>query len=113
MDIQIELFWDNDQGGFFFTSNDHESLIARAKDPFDGVRPAGNSVSVENLVTLAAAMDRPQYLELAEKTIQSVTTVLHKAPSGLTRMATAFPALLEARLNQAAAETSSPKAAQP
>ena len=44
-DKQIELFWDEVAGGFFFTSKDHPSLIVRVKDPVDGAIPSGASVS--------------------------------------------------------------------
>ena len=41
-------------GGFFYTSNDHEKLFARAKDQYDGAQPSGNSVAARNLVRLWA-----------------------------------------------------------
>ena len=68
-DKQIELFWDERDGGFFFTSSDHEALIARSKGPNDGARPSGNSVAAENLVYLGKTLKQPKYLEFAEKTI--------------------------------------------
>ncbi len=52
---QIALFWDERAGGFFYTSTEHEQLIARSKLPIDGVTPSGNSVSVTNLLYLAKA----------------------------------------------------------
>ncbi|MBI4249648.1 MAG: thioredoxin domain-containing protein [Elusimicrobia bacterium] len=48
----LDLFWDERQGGFFFTSHDHETLIARSKSLDDGVVPSGNSVAVMNLLRL-------------------------------------------------------------
>ena len=33
-DVLIEYFEDHDNGGFYFTSNDHERLIQR-RDPID------------------------------------------------------------------------------
>ena len=42
---QIELFWDEKNGGFFFTSADHEELIAKLKDVFDGPLPSSNAVA--------------------------------------------------------------------
>ena len=92
---QIELFWDKEAGGFFFTSSDHESLIARSKGPVDGARPAGNSVSATNLVYLAKALDKPEYLERADETIQAYARLLRGAPAALPRMATALASLLE------------------
>src|SRR5204863_361331 len=66
---QIELFSDERGGGFFFTSNDHEALLARGKEVVDGAVPAGNSVAAHNLILLSAARSQPEYLALARKTI--------------------------------------------
>jgi len=38
-DVMLERFADRENGGFFFTSDDHESLITRGKAPFDGSTP--------------------------------------------------------------------------
>src|SRR5205085_1672721 len=51
-DRMIADFADTKAGGFFFTSDDHESLLARPKDPYDGALPSGNSVAIRNLVAL-------------------------------------------------------------
>ncbi|MBP89409.1 MAG: thioredoxin domain-containing protein [Planctomycetaceae bacterium] len=89
---QLELFWDEKEGGFFFTSGDHESLLARGRDPVDGVEPSGNSVSADNLVYLAKALDRDEYLDKAKQAIDSVSGLLSQAPSAVPRMAIAFAA---------------------
>ena len=41
-----EQFWDEEEGGFFFTGKDHEQLIARTKDPHDNATPSGNAMAV-------------------------------------------------------------------
>ena len=91
---ELELFWDEDRGGFFFTSDDHESLLARSKNPYDGAQPSGNSVSAQNLIYLAKELDRPEYREKAEKTIRSVSTLLTRAPAAAPRMMIAVSDLL-------------------
>ncbi len=40
------------EGGFFFTGKDHETLIARTKDPHDNATPSGNSMAVTRLLRL-------------------------------------------------------------
>jgi uncharacterized protein YyaL (SSP411 family) len=102
---QIELFADRRGGGFFFTSNDHEALLARGKDPIDGANPAGNSIAAANLIALAKLTNQPEWLELAEKTIQSAAGLIEKAPAAAPWMAVNIPALLTAR---AAAEKPAP-----
>ena len=48
----ITLFADQQNGGFFDTGSDHESLISRPKDIMDNAIPAGNSVAVDVLLRL-------------------------------------------------------------
>jgi len=93
---QIELFWDEANGGFFYTSNDHEALLARSKNPIDGARPSGGSVSAENLTDLATHLDRPEYLAKAERTIQAVSGLLERSPGAAPRMVTAAVDWLDA-----------------
>ncbi len=52
-DTMITEFWDEENGGFFFTSNDHEELIVRNKDFVDNATPSGNSVAADVLLKLA------------------------------------------------------------
>ncbi|HQX55859.1 MAG TPA: thioredoxin domain-containing protein, partial [Pyrinomonadaceae bacterium] len=52
-DLMITEFWDADNGGFFFTSNDHEELVVRNKDFYDNATPSGNSVAADVLLKLA------------------------------------------------------------
>ena len=44
-DRMITLFGDKQSGGFFYSSNEHETLFARSKDQFDGAIPSGNSMA--------------------------------------------------------------------
>jgi len=94
---QIERFWDDRYGGFFFTSDDHEQLIARSKDPIDSALPSGNAVTVGNLVYLAAALEKPEYLDRAEKTLAAFATQFEQTPSGMPRMALSLAKFLDAR----------------
>lgn len=49
----IAEFWDETDGGFFFTGNSHEELIVRAKDYYDNATPSGNSVAADVLLRLS------------------------------------------------------------
>lgn len=91
---QIELFWDEKEKAFFFTSNDHESLIARAKNVTDGARPSGNSVAVDNLLYLAKHVDNADYRTKAKETINALGGIFKIAPSASPRMLTAAAKLL-------------------
>ena len=54
----IEQFWDEAEGGFFYTGRDHEQLIARTKDPHDNAIPSGNAMAVTALLRLAKLTGR-------------------------------------------------------
>ena len=97
MDLQIELFWDDAGGGFYYTSSDHETLLARTKDPADNVLPSGNSVSVGALVELSVALDRADYLDRAQRTVAAFADLFEQSPAAFPRMALSWMALDAAR----------------
>ena len=66
-DEQIRLFWDEQSKGFYFTSTDHEALIARTRNAFDAVLPSANAVSVRNLIRLTSLCGEPRYRDLARR----------------------------------------------
>ncbi|MCA9208110.1 MAG: thioredoxin domain-containing protein, partial [Planctomycetales bacterium] len=86
-DRQLELFWDEANGGFYFTSDDHESLLARIKNPVDAAEPAGNSVAAANLLYLGKKLNRPELIEKARQTVQSVSGLLEVSPAVAPRLA--------------------------
>jgi uncharacterized protein YyaL (SSP411 family) len=49
----IDLFWDEQEGGFFLTPSDAEVVLVRPKEFSEGAMPSGNSVFLYNLVRLA------------------------------------------------------------
>jgi len=61
----IEHFWDEDNGGFFFTSDNSEELLVRNKDFRDRAVPSGNSVALLNLIRLARLTGDTHYEEKA------------------------------------------------
>ncbi len=104
MEVQIEQFWDEQRGGFFFTSHDHEKLIARGKNAVDSALPSGNSISVLNLIYLARHLDRPEYLARAEEAIQAFAPRFPDMPGAMPRLAMAQAALEEARSSKSVSE---------
>jgi uncharacterized protein YyaL (SSP411 family) len=59
-------FGDEERGGFFSTSGDHESLIARRKEIGDHPIPSGNSAAALGLLRLAALTGERSYEQQAE-----------------------------------------------
>jgi len=65
-----DLFWDQEQGGFFFYGTESEQLIARPKEIYDGAMPSGNSVMGVNLLQLAAITGDSELEELAQRQVK-------------------------------------------
>jgi len=70
----IQHYWDERDGGFFFTASDHEALIVRSKLSNDSAIPSGNSVMVMNCLRLDDLLGRHTSLgDLREKTAALLT----------------------------------------
>jgi uncharacterized protein len=69
----IERFADEENGGFFETSSDHEQLLARRKDLEDHPIPSGNSGAAYGLLRLAALTGEHEY----EQRAVAVLRLLH------------------------------------
>ena len=83
---QDELFWDEAAGGYFYTSKDHEALLARSKKPTDSAVPAGNSVSAGNLMYLAKQLNNDEYRKRAEQAVISASAVIEQIPIAAPRL---------------------------
>ena len=79
-DTLLEQFFDEKEGGFFFTSHDHETLLQRRKDFTDDSLPSGNGVAALSLLALGHLTGRRDYLDAAEKTLKCAWGLLQKAP---------------------------------
>ena len=90
MNIMVEDFWDDKNGGFFLGSDQSEKLIVRSKTAYDGAIPSGNSVAVMNMVKLTRITGNTKWAELAEKTIRAFSEDVNRTPTGYTLMLTGF-----------------------
>ncbi|PKL88150.1 MAG: thioredoxin domain-containing protein [Ignavibacteriae bacterium HGW-Ignavibacteriae-2] len=81
---QIELFWDESLGGFFFSSKDGEKLIVRNKDVYDGAIPSGNSVSYLNLIRLAKITAENHFNEYSKKLNKAFSSRVKESLPGST-----------------------------
>ena len=93
LDVVLEHFMDPD-GGFFFTSDDHESLIHRSKSFGDDATPAGNGIAAFVLQRLGHLLGEPRYLAAAERTVRTAWPVLEKYPHAHTSLLVALEELL-------------------
>ena len=93
LDVVLEHFTDSD-GGFFFTSDDHETLIHRSKSFSDDATPAGNGIAAFALQRLGHLLGDSRYLAAAEKTLRAAAPVLEKYPQAHMSLLIALEELL-------------------
>ena len=75
-------FWDEAEGGFFYTARRSEQLIVRQKDFFDNATPSGNSVAAEVLLRLAVLTEKTDYQRKAVTIFRLMHDTLTRYPSG-------------------------------
>jgi len=95
-DAMIERFADDERGGFFETSSDHEQLVARRKDLEDNPIPAGNSSAAYGLLRLAALTGEHEYEQRAEGVLRLLHEIAERHPQAFAHLLQA----LDFRLSQ-------------
>jgi uncharacterized protein YyaL (SSP411 family) len=80
--VQNKYFWDEQNGGYFFTSSDAEKLLTRSKEIYDGAIPSGNSVSLNNLIKLGRLTANSNFEKLASELSKVFSTSASRSPSG-------------------------------
>jgi uncharacterized protein YyaL (SSP411 family) len=93
--ILARHFWDTQNGGFFLSASDSESLLAREKPNYDGAEPSGNSVAIQTLLRLAALTSDDRYRQLAEAALHAFAGQLAQAPTSMPRLLTAVDFALD------------------
>jgi uncharacterized protein YyaL (SSP411 family) len=86
-DALLKHFEDTEQGGFFFTSHDHEALITRPKPGYDHATPSGNGVAAYALQRLGHLLGETRYLDAGVRCLRLFQTQLTQQP-------VAYPTLL-------------------
>jgi uncharacterized protein YyaL (SSP411 family) len=79
--LAVELFSDEERGGFFMTAHDAEQLVARKKDLDDNPVPSGNSMLAHVLLRLARIYGDDELERLAAGVLRIVHGALTRAPS--------------------------------
>jgi len=86
----IELFADEEAGGFFMTGADAERLIHHDKPAYDGAVPSGNSMAATVLLRLGRILMDDRFTAEGEKILRRFSGQLADSPAALTAM---LPAL--------------------
>ncbi len=77
----LEHFVDTITGGYYFTADYAEELLARQKEVYDGAIPSGNSVMLSNLIRLGRLTSKTNYLEEAAMIIRAFSDIVKQSPS--------------------------------
>ena len=81
----IKYFWDDKNGGYYFTPSDGEKLLIRQKEIYDGAVPSGNSVAILNLLRIGRITGNFDYEKKASSVIQFFSVLVENAPQAFTR----------------------------
>jgi uncharacterized protein len=81
----LDRFWDEEEGGFFYTAHDGERLILRDKEIYDGAVPSSNSVAALNLLRLARMTGNTTWEEKGVRLFQAFFQLVADYPSAYTQ----------------------------
>jgi uncharacterized protein YyaL (SSP411 family) len=81
-DDLVQLFADNDRGGFFQTGADADPLVIRPKELYDNAVPSGNSAAADVLLRMSLLTGEADAERSAISSIRLVRDALARAPTG-------------------------------
>ncbi|HIE54386.1 MAG TPA: thioredoxin domain-containing protein, partial [Chromatiaceae bacterium] len=79
-EVMLAHYQDREEGGFYFTADDHEQLIQRPRSFTDDATPSGNGIAAQVLLELAHLSGEMRYLEAAERTLKAAWGSICQAP---------------------------------
>ena len=82
----IARFWDEKDGGFYFSAKNAENAVLRMKHVYDGAVPSGNSVALLNLLRLSRLTNEKAYEGMANKILKVFSEEVKGAPHAHTFM---------------------------
>ena len=94
-DLLLAHFEDADSGAFFFTADDHETLIHRPKPLADEAVPSGNGIATFALQRLGFLLGETRYPDAAERTLRASWRAIEEYPHGHVSLLTALEEYLE------------------
>src|SRR5450631_2537486 len=94
-DALLARFEDKQNGGFFFTSHDHEVLIQRNKIGQDNATPAGNGIAAQALLRLSLLSGESKYAEAAERCLKLFFPALQQSAAYHSSLCTALEEYLQ------------------
>ncbi len=79
-DVVLAHFEDEQNGGFYFTADDHERLIERPKPFGDESTPAGNGVAATVFGRLGHLLGETRYLDACTRTLHAGWNAIEQLP---------------------------------
>jgi hypothetical protein len=86
VDLMVARFWDDSDGGFFFTPDGQEGLITRSKTGYDGALPSGNSVAALTLFRIGRLTGEENYASRAMRILRAYQEPIGQMPAGFSAM---------------------------
>lgn len=80
----FSVFWDDKEGGFYFSVNDVDQPLGRQKQIYDGAIPSANSVSLFNLIRLGRYTGDTSYEDKAHLLGKFFSSDLIRSGSSMT-----------------------------
>lgn len=77
---QDELFWDDQDGGYFSSDPSDPTLLLALKEDQDGAEPSANSVSALNLLRLSHYTSRQEWAQRSQRLLAAFSDRLVKVP---------------------------------
>ncbi|MEJ2255716.1 MAG: thioredoxin domain-containing protein [Woeseiaceae bacterium] len=93
--LMLDHFADTRGGGFWFTADDHETLIHRSKPLADESVPSGNGIAAFALQRLGFLLGETRYLDAAEGTLRTAWQAMQEYPHGHVSLLSALEEYLE------------------
>ena len=90
----LKYFWDEENGGFFFTASDSEKLLIRSKEFYDGAVPSGNSIMLNNLFMISRITGNNEFEVKAEKISAAASDNVARSPSAFSMMLAGLSSLM-------------------
>ncbi|MBN1473097.1 MAG: thioredoxin domain-containing protein, partial [Syntrophaceae bacterium] len=81
----LDLFWDEKDGGLYFTPSDAEDILGRQKEAQDGAIPSGNSVAMLNILRLARMTADAELERKAEQIERAFSERIAQYPTAYTQ----------------------------
>ncbi len=85
-DQMIELFTDEEAGGFYLAGRDMEQLVTRDKPSYDGAVPSGNSMAALALLRLHRITAEKRFGAAGQRVLKAFSGSMGDSPTGMTAM---------------------------